>query len=121
MEYIGESRIEVDFQYNVTPYNSYNLIKNEVAFFENSLIDLSAFTFLLVTELKFFASNFDSYTVFTNSFDVNTIGLYVFAISQHPKVISSDFIVFTFDQALALIGGYAGIIWMLIGFVTGWY
>ena len=64
MSYLGQNRIIVDFLKNVTPRNNYNVIYNNVTYYSNRFIDLSAFDFISSSyfEHNFFASKFDGYT-----------------------------------------------------------
>ncbi len=64
MSYLSENRVLVDFQSGVTPTQTYNVIKNDVTFYSNTIIDLSAFNFIDKTYLKhnFYDTKSDSYT-----------------------------------------------------------
>jgi hypothetical protein len=65
---------------------------------------------------KFYSTSFSSFNLYANFQTDPAYGLYSFALSQSPEVLSSDVTLESFDDALALIGGYAGTIWLIIGF-----
>ena len=72
--------MEADFQQNVTAFNNFNVVKNEVTFFTNTVLDLSAFS-LQATELNFYESRFNAYSVYTNLQHDPYYGLYGFSVS----------------------------------------
>ena len=86
MSYLGENRIIVDFIPDVTPSNSYNVIKNFVTYYSNRFIDLSAFDFIDSSHLEhnFFASKLDGYTQMTVQQLSKYFGLYNFSVNQDP-------------------------------------
>ena len=72
MSYLGENRIEIDFAPNITSSNNYNILENQITFYNNDVMDLSAFTGIFgkkhETNLQhnFYASKFDGFTFYTN-------------------------------------------------------
>ena len=123
MSYLGENRITVDFIPNITPKNNYNVMQNAVTFYSNTIIDLSAFDVFDSSSLEhsFYASKFDGYTQMTLSQESAYAGLYSFSVSQDPISNKIVYNIYSFDQCLALVGGYAGIITFMLAIVMNGY
>jgi hypothetical protein len=119
MEFVGELRMESDFEIGITPSNYMISTSNQISFYSNKIFDFSAFDFLPVSEYEFFATQLSFFNVYTNLQSDPYTGLYTTAISQDPKMIQSQVTLLSFDQTLALIGGYAGTIWMIIEWLIG--
>ena len=66
MEYIGELRMESDFEEVDTPSNYFLSTSNQISYYNNKIFDFSAFDFLPVTEYEFFATTLSYYTTYTN-------------------------------------------------------
>jgi hypothetical protein len=97
---------------------------NQVTFFNNPVMDLSSFNFFNNNKRQhsFFASKFDSFeTFYDEEQESPNTGIYSFVVNQDP--ISNDILydIYSFDQCIALIGGYAGIILFVTTFVMNAY
>jgi hypothetical protein len=122
MEYIGEQRMESDFAPIITPSNYFIVSWNSVNFFENKAFDFSFFGslgFLKIPNFNFYETSFSAFNLYTNFQEDPSYGLYTFAISQSPETHDSDVTLLSFDQTLALMGGYAGTVWLILGFFIG--
>lgn len=122
MEYIGEQRMESDFAPTITPSNNFLVAYNSITFYNNKGFDFSSFgsfSFLQIPSYDFYATEFSSSNLYTNFQTDPSYGLYTWAMGQNPKVLSSDVTLLSFDQTLALMGGYAGTVWLILGFFIG--
>lgn len=119
MEYIGENRMESDFDPVITPTNYFLSAMHEVDFYDNKAFDFSSFSFIPIVHYDFYETTFQSFTIYTNFNTDPVYGVYATAISQNPKIVSSQVTLLSFDQTLALIGGYAGTIWMILEWFVG--
>ena len=66
MQFIGEKRMESDFDKIVTPTNFFHATSTYVSFYDNKYFDFSAFSFVPVEEWDFYPTEFASYTIYTN-------------------------------------------------------
>ena len=64
--------------------------------------------------MSYYASQMESFSTYVNRQQNPYYGLYGWAYSQDPKVINSQYNLLTLDATLALMGGYAAVVWFII-------
>jgi hypothetical protein len=97
MEYVGEQRMESDFDPVITPTNYFLARANIVSFYDNKFFDFSSFSFIPVVEFDFWETLYQSYTVYTNYQSDPIYGIYSIALSQSPQIIQSQVTLLSFD------------------------
>ena len=118
LDYVADNRAQSDFVKGITPTNFYIVEKNQGSFYDNKWFDWSTFTFMKADYIAYYVGRFSSYTMYTNFQQDPLYGLYSFALAQAPTIQSSEIALLSFDQTLALIGGYVGTVWGIITFLT---
>jgi len=127
MEFTSDAKIYSNFltpfnetEIFITPIQKVQVQQNKVNFYDSRLIDWS--NFAGVEEIgdqlgKHF--NFYTTTLSPTSFKTNYnrnewFGIYLVTLQQDMMFSTSDVTLLSLDNCLALIGGYAGTVWLLI-------
>jgi hypothetical protein len=99
---------------------------NHVNFFDSALFDFSAFAsiasldkYLPVAHLDFYTTSLQPSSTTSGLEWDNTNGIYHIILQQNMMVTTTDVSLLSLDASLALVGGYAGTIWLIIGCFCG--
>ena len=79
-----------------------------------SVYEASYYNFDLQIDETFVLNNIPGVYKFTS-------GLFGLELVQDSRQVHEEWMVTTFDQVLAYIGGYVALVWGTIGALTGWY
>lgn len=71
--------------------------------------------------MSYWVSTFESISTYVNRQHNPYYGLYGWAYSQNPLIISSQYNLLTLDTTLALLGGYAAVVWFLLQLTVSSY
>ena len=48
-------------------------------------------------------------------------GLFNMSLGQDFRIVETQYVMLSFDAAMALLGGYAALIWQILGLLVGWH
>lgn len=129
MQYISDGRISSQFmepknaglgQSWYTPVQTLLVRTNKVNFFTNPFFDFTNFSDLLNfvgQKMDYYSTSISPSGSIVDWYNIPTKGIYLVQIQQDMMKSSSDISLLSLDDSLALVGGYAATVWLLIGFL----
>jgi hypothetical protein len=137
MDFTSDGKIFADFMQPknatngdawITPQQTYYVQENDVHFFDSSLFDWSAFGSIAalkgivpVAQLSYYTTLPQAMATKVDWVGEPTIGAYTVTLQQNMMMSDSDVSLLSLDSSLALVGGYAGTVWMIISCFCGGY
>ena len=105
---------------------AFNVYQHQLSIFDNKMYDWSSIVSQLVTSNDINAYQFNFWntilTPYNHKQDMRySSGIYQLVFNQNSQVFTTNLKIVTFDQVLAFIGGYIGLIYAIVGVMTAPY